>query len=150
MASMRRQLVPAGGTDDVVQRGAVDIGHREVLERPFGPGRMNRHDVGVVELGQHFLLPEKSFPGGAGKVHIVPQHRLDGDPAAEWFLDRLVDGPHAAVRDLADDPEVAQPPGSRPFALISRLGPIQVPPQLGHGAKFRFPIGVSPGVVIDD
>jgi len=61
---MRRQLVQTSGADDVMQRRTVNIGHGEVLDRSFGPGRMDRHDVGVVEMRQHLLL-------GCSRAHAI-------------------------------------------------------------------------------
>ena len=94
------------GPNDVVQRGAVDVGHGEVLERAVVAGGVDRHDVSVVELGQHFLLAEESGMKRPRQVLFPVPYRLDGDPAIQRLLDCLVDRPHALSGDHTDDPEV--------------------------------------------
>ena len=72
--------------------------------------RENRHNVRMVELRDGLRLALKPL-AAFGVEEPVARDDLQRDVAAERLLDRLVDDPHAAAAQLADDPVLAQPIG---------------------------------------
>ena len=67
----------------------------------------DRHDIGVVQPSGRPRLPlEPQHLLGVGESRIGQD--LEGDPPAQRLLLGLVDHPHAAPADLAENPVVAQ------------------------------------------
>ena len=85
----------------------LDELHGVVVHPPVAPDGEDRHDVGMVQGRRDLGLdPEpRELPG----VHDG-RHRQDlqGDATPERHLLGLVDDPHPATADLADDAELAQ------------------------------------------
>jgi hypothetical protein len=67
------------------------------------------HDVGVVQPRRRPSLALEA-PHLAGVGQGAHRQHLEGDAAAQGFLLSLVDHPHAAPPDLADDAVLPQPP----------------------------------------
>ncbi len=89
-----------------------DVLHRVVMRPLVLAHEEDRDDVGVVqERGGLRLALE---PDQLHAIHPpVGRQHLQGHPPAEALLHGLVDDPHAATAELADDPIVAQPFGHR-------------------------------------
>ena len=68
------------------------------IEAPVTPRRVDRHDVGVVKLGQHRLLSEKSGLKRPRQMLVPLPDGFDRDPAIQGLLDRLVDFPSLLPR----------------------------------------------------
>ena len=81
----------------------------------------DRHDVGVVELGDRLRLAAEPLEAPGVEVDVVED--LEGDVPPERLLDRLVDDPHPAPAQLAEDAELAQPLGDRPVGRSAVRGP---------------------------
>ena len=94
--------------EDHVQARAVDELHRVSSAR-----RRARRRRRPARCSCGAAAPPSGPPAGtapAGRVDPpVPGQDLQRHVAAERLLDRLVDDPHAAAADLAEDPEIAQP-----------------------------------------
>ena len=93
--------------EDVGERLAGDELHRVEVDAAFGADSEDGNDVRVMQMGRRLGLVAETLEmlgveGGGERQH------LQGDAPAERELDRLVDDPHAAAADLADDLEVAQ------------------------------------------
>ena len=74
----------------------------------------DRDDIGVVQSRRRPRLALEALKL-LGVANQLPRQDLEGDMTAQRDLLGLVDNPHPAVPDLADDPEVAQllEPGCR-------------------------------------
>ena len=101
------QLVDGG-----LERFAVDVLHRVVVDAVLLADGEHGHDVRVMELGGRL-----GFVAEAGDLPLV-EHRGEGqhlerDAAIERLLVGLVDDAHAAAADLADDLVVADLLGGR-------------------------------------
>ena len=82
----------------------------------------DRHDVGVVQQGRDPRLALEPKQLDRRRQSIARQD-LECDAATEALLHGLVNDPHAAPANLADDPVVAQPLKHGP--IVSRTARIQ-------------------------
>ncbi len=82
--------------------------HREVMVALVLAHAEDLHDVRMVQRGHQVGLAAEPLQRRR-PVEQPPREDLQRHPPPERLLDRLVDDPHAAPADLADDPEVAQP-----------------------------------------
>ena len=138
---------------------ALDVLHRVVAHPALAAHRVHRHDVGVVQARRRLRLDLEplQLPGvqRRGERQDLQRH-----PPAQRDLPRLVDDPHAAPADLADDPVVAQHahPGDGVGARGRGGGRArgEGPAQVGHHgdgrqqpAQLLGPLGVLPGVRLD-
>ena len=64
----------------------------------------------MVKPSDRLRLALESLQSPGVEIDLVDD--LEGDVAPERFLERLVDDPHSASAQLADDPELAEPHGS--------------------------------------
>ena len=109
---------PAQLGDQAGQAAPFDKLHGEIRDAVDGADGMHRHDVRVLEQAGDLGLELKPLEGL--RVHRGGQRQdLQGDPAAERGLPRLVHDPHAAPADLADDVEVGEDLAPRPARLAS-------------------------------
>ncbi len=99
-----RQLV-----DDLVEPLALDELHRVVGHLAVAADLVDRHDVGVVQPRRRLRLAAEPFQGQAVFRNLAGQD-LERHLAAQADLLGLVDHPHAAPADLAEDAVIAQPP----------------------------------------
>ncbi len=150
---------PPQPLDHLGQGLALDELHGVVVDALVAADRVDGHDVGVVQLGRRLrlVLEALQLPGVERRGE---RQDLQGDPPGQRDLLGLVDDPHAAAADLADDPVVPQPaapfrharPGRPAGGLLGALrvgqgarglqrgqGPAQ------HGGKGR----VAAGVLLD-
>ncbi len=93
--------------EDDIQAMPLDVLHCVVVNSPILAHPVDRHDVPVVQPRRRpRLQPE---PLDLHRVDPAVQRQdLQRHAAAERLLDGLVDHPHAALADLADDPVIAQ------------------------------------------
>src|SRR5260370_35178228 len=77
----------------------------------FLAGGVNRHDVGVMQLGGRLGLAVKTLHRLGGQTQPATQH-LERDPAVKRHLPRFIDDAHAAAADLAHYLEVAETLGT--------------------------------------
>ena len=82
--------------------------HHEIMVTVLPAHAEDRHDVGVVQLGRGLRLALEP-PHLLGVQQRAGREHLQRHPPAERFLLGLVDHPHAAAADLAEDAVVAQP-----------------------------------------
>ena len=95
--------------DHLGQGSPVDELHGVVVHAPLAADGVDRHDVRVVQAGGGLGLDLE--PLQLPRVHRRGERQdLQRHAAAERELLGLVDDPHAAPADLAEDPEVAQDP----------------------------------------
>ena len=121
MRALRRRDAAHGPqlVDRGLQRLAVDVLHRVVVDAVLLADGEDRHDVRMVQLGGRL-----GFVAEAGDLPLV-EHRgerqdLERHAAVERNLLGLVDDAHAAAADLADDLVVADLLGgglARPLPL---------------------------------
>ena len=97
-----------GLPEDLVERRPVDQLHGVEVRAVLLAGGVDRHDVGVVQLGRRLGLAAEALHGVGGQAQPAAED-LEGHLAVERDLARLVDDAHAAAADLADDLEVAEP-----------------------------------------
>ena len=114
--------------NDLGQRSPLDELHGVEVHAAVGADREDRHDVAMVQIGRRLRLGLK--PQEVPRVHRRGERQyLQGDPAAERNLHRLVDDSHAASANLSDDLVVAEHAGPGVSALIRRDGPVRDPRQ---------------------
>ena len=107
--------------DDGCERPPLDELHGVVMHAAVAADGEDRHEVRVVEVRRRLGLdlepldPPRVDRGGE-------REDLQRDPAAERDLLGLVDDPHPAPAQLADDPEVAQPRGRDHRRLVLDAG----------------------------
>ena len=95
-----------------LQADADDTLHRVVADAVLLAVVEDRHDVGVVQLRRRACLGLES--PHVGPVGTEPRvHDLQRHPALERLVLGLVDDPHAAAAQLAEQRVVAQPPCDR-------------------------------------
>ena len=75
----------------------------------------DRHDVGMVQLRDGLRLALE--PLEALGIELGMVDRLDGDVPPERLLDRLVDDPHPAPAQFAEDAKLADPLRHEPGLL---------------------------------
>jgi hypothetical protein len=83
------------------ERRAVDEVHRDEVAVAVGADLVDGDDVGVAELRGGGRLADEA--DGVARVVEPLLDDLDGDGALEGGVDGLVDGAHAAARELALD-----------------------------------------------
>ena len=112
------------------QRLPLDVLHRVIVDAALAADGIDRDDVGVVQLRRSLGLDVEAsqLPGidrrGQGQD-------LQGHPAPQRLLFGLVDDPHAAASDLADDPVIAEEgPGPGDGRVVAEFG--HPPRQLHH------------------
>ena len=93
---------------NVVQPDALDVLHYVVVIAVVMSHTEDRHDVGVVQPGGRLGLALESLQLLRFEEQLPGQH-LDRHPAAQRLLLGLVDDPHPAPADLANDAKIAQP-----------------------------------------
>ena len=71
-------------------------------------GGVDRHDVGVMQLGRRLCLTVEASHRLARQAQAGGQD-LERHLAVERDLPRLVDDAHAATADFPDDLEIAEP-----------------------------------------
>ena len=109
---------------DLGKRAALDQLHGEVEDTLSSTGSEDRHDSGVLEPRRRSRLAKEANREPLVERRAGRQH-LQRDSAAERFLLGLVDDPHAATPELADEPEITEPRASRKMGrqgLIDRPG----------------------------
>ena len=79
-------------------------------------GGVDRHDVGVVQLGRRLGLAAEALHRLGRQSQAGGEH-LERHLAVERDLPRLVDDAHAAAAELADDLEIAEPSVGNGFLL---------------------------------
>jgi hypothetical protein len=95
--SARREVLGAS-----LQRAALDKLQRKVELPGFVTELIELHDVGMLKLGQGVRFDTKACP--VLRVGLPrPEKHLEGNPAPYGGIVRLVDDPHAAASDFADD-----------------------------------------------
>src|SRR5262249_49805012 len=92
--------------ENVVQSRTFDVRHRKILEIVKFARGMNRHNVRLVQLGQHFLLAKESL-AGSGWGSAAPDC-LHGHTTFEGMLNRLIYLPQAPSADGPTNLEVAE------------------------------------------
>ena len=99
--------------------------------------REDRHDIGVVQMGDRLSLAAESLDGILVGHGPESQHLQRHSPAERTLL-RLVDHPHPAAPQFADDVEVAQLRGAvrRTGGTVNELDPGQT------GLKLRGQLGM--------
>ena len=113
-------LLTAHGPDDLLERYALDVGHRKILQVSHLAGRVNGDDMRLVQRGEDGLLAEEPLP--LLRREAIATNRLEGNSPSEGLLDRLVDSSHPAAGKLADNPELAQSAADgRMVAVKNRL-----------------------------
>ncbi len=98
---------PSQLVDDLVEPLALDQLHDVERELALTPDLEDRHDVGVVHPCRRLGLAAEPLQGPA-VAHYAFGQDFQGHTAAQADLLGLVDGPHAAPAELAEDPVVAQ------------------------------------------
>ena len=93
--------------DDLSEGPAVDELHGVVVHAAITADREDRHDVGVVQLSGGVGLGAEPLELAAIEGRREREH-LQGDPAPERDLPRLVDDTHASAADLANQLVIAQ------------------------------------------
>ena len=123
--------------DRLLQRLAVDVLHRVVVDALLLPDGEHRHDVRMVQLGRRLR-----FVAEAGDLPLI-EHRgerqdLERHAPVERLLVRLVDDAHAAAADLAHDPVVADLPAARfvapPWHAVRAVGGRSAGPHVARRA----------------
>ena len=135
LARVGQRLVALQLREDIGQRRGAVVRHADGVQRPDGVGRVDRHDVRVLEPGQRARLARQLGRDLQG-------HR----PVGQLALGRQVDaaeGPAAQLVDQAEAEEIH--PGSgqardgpRELLGAGRVGVVQAPEEL------RRPVG-DPG-----
>ena len=87
----------------------LDQLHRVEVEAPLPSDRVYRDDVRVMQLGRRLRLALEALDRLRGHAQCRGQH-LQRDAPVERNLPRLVDDPHSAATNLAQDREVSEPP----------------------------------------
>jgi hypothetical protein len=142
------QLPPLG--DDLGQGLAVDELHRVVMHPALAADGMDRHDVRVVQqrrglgLGLEPLKLARVEPACQGQD-------LLGDPTMQRGLLGLIDDPHAAASDFAQDPEIAHDAQLRAGDSVRQRQAGSIPDcraaQLGHHLEGGEQLAQSLGVL---
>ena len=121
---------PIGGNrlQDFGEALAVDESHRKIVHSSLAADRIDRHDVRMFQRrrGPGLVLEplQLLFVEHAGKGQHFERHR-----AAQRNLLGLIDDPHAAAADFANQAEVAQ----RAVDQVVRAGPFA---RLSEGDEF--------------
>ena len=103
------RAVAAEVAEHAVEPAPLDPLHRVVAEAADLADVEDRDDVRVVQPGGGPRLVQE--PSAAVRVgRGVGAEHLQRDRAVEPDVDRLVDDPHAAAAQLADDPVAGDPP----------------------------------------
>ena len=83
------------------QISSLDQLHAVIAETPMDTDLIDRHDVGVVKLGDRLRLVAEPLYIGLGRAFAGPDD-LEGDSTVQAPLSRAVHDSHAATRDLAE------------------------------------------------
>jgi hypothetical protein len=108
--AQRRRGVPAAFAQLLqvpIERQALDELHRQPVHALGRADVVDADDVRVMQAGQRQCLAAQACQRCRVVAHVGAQH-LERDAAVERELARLVDDPHAAAPDLAQDLEVAE------------------------------------------
>ena len=103
-------IQPLGQTqlpNQVGQGLALDELHGVVIDAAFAADGIDRHDVGVMQMRGGLGLVLEAVQVLGVERRGKGQH-LQSHPAPEGKLHGLVDNPHTAPADLAEDAEIAQ------------------------------------------
>ncbi len=102
------------------QRGPLDELHREVLLALVLADLVDRHDVGMVEVGRRLGLGAEPLDVAA-RGEAAGEDHLERDDPVERRLPRLVDDPHPAPGDLLQQLVVAEVADGRQRGVAVRL-----------------------------
>ena len=108
--------------NDLSQIGSIYQFHRKVVLTFVLADFVNRHDVGVIEIGRRLGLGAKTLHVGSGG-ELAGQDHLESYDAIEADLPRFVDDAHAAAGKLLDQLVVAKVPQPRTRRTRSFIGP---------------------------
>ncbi len=113
--------VAAEVAEHAVEPAPLDPLHRVVAQAADLADVEDRHDVRVVQPGGGPRLVEEPPPARRVGRGVAAQH-LQRHRPVEPDVDRLVDDPHAAAAQLADDPVAGDPPARlQPLPRLARL-----------------------------
>ncbi len=154
----RAGALPPQLAEDRVEPPALDELHGVEMRPPVLADAEDRHDVGVVQPRRRAGLALE--PADLPRVGQGPGRQdLQGDAAAERLLLGLVDDPHPAPAELAQQAELAQParrgPGDLARAGVDRSGALAV---VAAGIPWRQQggeagedlvgqVGIAPGIL---
>ena len=113
----RRGRGEADVVEHLVERGAVDEVHREVVPPVDDPDIVDVDDVRVVEVGRRAGLALEPLDGLLRPLFLVEEH-LDRDLALELRVLRAVDDAHPAAAQLGDDVVAAEDPPLRGRGVV--------------------------------
>ncbi len=91
---------PPADQEQLLERGAVDVAHREVAHATGLAAAEDRDDVGMLERRRGLRLGEEALRHRLG-VGELGEHHLEGDHAPRIQLAREEDRGHPAAADLA-------------------------------------------------
>ena len=142
--------------EQAIQPAAADVLHRVIRQAVLLADGEDGDDVRVVELRDGHRLALEPLPA-PGVEQPLARDDLQRDLPGQRFLERLVDDPHPAAPQLADDPVLAQAlQGRLVQARAVVLGRTELPLQsFHHGdrgkelADLASVIGISPGIIGD-
>ena len=124
----------AGRRRPLRQALALDEPHAEVMLPVVLADLVDRHDAGMVEVGGGLGLGVE--PLDVGVVgELAGEDHLEGHGAVQADLPRLVDDPHAAAGDLAEQLVVAEAPGMPGRGGSGRPLPVECPPRRPTGCR---------------
>ena len=103
---------PGVAADPVGQGPAADPLHRQEGVAVMDPHLVDLHDVGVLDAGGQLRLAAEPLPLGFRR-EAAGQDHLQGHQPPEAAMPGLVDHPHPAPSDLAEDGVLAHVPGRR-------------------------------------
>ena len=99
----------------------IDILHGIEMDPLIAASRVDRHDMGMVELSSSLGLDQKPLP--LTRVDRRGERQdLQGNPPAKRHLPRLIDDPHASSTQLTDDLIVPQSSTRGSHLLVMRRG----------------------------
>ena len=129
----RRRLLHSPSFGDRLGQGLpLDELHGVVVDAALAADRINRDDVGVVELGGGQGLGLE--PPELGRVHgRREREHLQRHPAVQRTLHRLVHHPHAPAAHLGDQAEVAQV--ADPGLAFTRFDRLRIGDQRRRGQR---------------
>ena len=93
--------------DQLRERLAVDQLHGVVMDAPIRADGVDRHDIGMVQLGGGLRFVLESLQV-LGIERGGERQDLDGDAPPQRKLQRLVDDAHPAPADFAHQAKIAQ------------------------------------------
>jgi hypothetical protein len=124
--------------NQAMQIDSVDVRHGKVLDGPLVAGGKDRHNVRLVQPGEHALFTQEPFARLRQRTTV--SNDLHDHAAVKRLLDRFTHDPHATMIDLADDAEIAEPNGERNIDIGCRL--VQDITKFHRCAQLTSPVGV--------